>query len=281
MSDSSGDTPKPLPVGEATEAKTPSSSDGRATVVRVLLPSRALATLRWIRERLASRWFPHSFADLVQLATLVSVFFLYRQLRENTTTNQVAVRDQLYATENGLFEEERSEGLSALWALLPAEIESAEYARTLLALVSSDSAVRRASAPEALFQAMMGAESFASPRRREATEPVRRLFLFVQSNVYHVHNAFDYRQDGVIREAEWETWNGLIAEMNSHPVLLMTIWHGHTNRYFSRKFGLFLRESICSDARRGPAVQSRNCEFAHQFYPEMFTESWPDRLPDY
>jgi len=112
------------------------------------------------------------------------------------------------------------------------------------------------------------------------------LFLYTQSNLYHVHSAFDYRNDGILTDPEWLTWKNLIREMNAHPVLLTVIWHGYRYRYFSRAFGRFLQQELCANSvpPSGDAdsdAYKRGKEFIRVFYPEMLKDDWPNALPDY
>jgi hypothetical protein len=238
-----------------------------------------------LRVEIPRKWLPQSFGDLMQVVTTIlivaSLWYVSEQVRENTTTNMVAMRGQLYATENALLAAVGADDLSALFAVVPPDVSGSHYARALLEMTTKDTRVREAATPEALYNALMGSDVLGDPAARERTRDGRAVFLYAQSNIYHMHNAFDYWRGGVLADAEWATWKGLIAEMNAHPVLLMTIWHGHKNRYFSRAFGEYLRAEICEDERFGPAVRARTCEFARAFYPEMFSDSWLDRLPAY
>lgn len=232
-----------------------------------------------------SKWKPKSFSDLMQVLTtlliVASLWYVSNQVKENTTTNMVAMRGQLYATENALLAAEAADDLSALFAVVPPNVSGRNYARALLEMTTQDARVRAATTPEALYGALMGSDVLGDPVARERTSDGRAVFLYAQSNVYHMHNAFDYWRGGVLEDAEWATWKGLIAEMNAHPILLMSIWHGHKNRYFSRAFGEYLRTEICEDERFGPATRVRTCEFAKSFYPEMFSDDWLERLPSY
>ena len=235
-----------------------------------------------------SRFWPQSFSDIVQLVGLflglLSAPFLLFQLKANNETNQVAIRGQLYQTENGLMAQEASDKqntYATTWTYVPSSVTGQAYSRRLLGLISPDPSVLYATSPSALYHSVYDAAVLASAEKRVKTDQVRRLFVFIQSNVYHIHNAFDYYRGGVMNEAEWKTWKGLIEEMNAHPVLLTAIWHGYQHRYFSRKFGEFLRTTICERSAFGTDYAERNCQFARGFYPDMFASAWTDGLPDY
>lgn len=248
----------------------------------------------WSRA-LKQRWTPGTFSDRVQLAGLIltviglivaifTVSGLTKQLRVNDHTNRVAIRGQLYQTENALLGEEGSdnkETFATLWSEFPPEVQGRAYARSLLGLITADSAALTASSAEALHRAIYAPHALRDEARRTQTAELRRLFLFVVSNLYHMHNAFDYSKDGILRPGEWATWKGIIGEMNAHPVLLAVIWHGYQNRYLSRDFGDFLQEEICGRAARSRPTGVRNCEFARAYYPDMFEPGWSDALPNY
>jgi hypothetical protein len=80
--------------------------------------------------------------------------------------------------------------------------------------------------------------------------------------------------------------------MKAHPMLLTIIWHGYQYRYFSRKFGKFLKRELCCDdkgSKDDPDLEAykrtkefiRGKDFILLFYPDMLEEKWPDALPDY
>lgn len=155
----------------------------------------------------------------------------------------------------------------------------------MLGLVSKDSIAANALTAEGLYRSIWDVSAFSDEGRRKETKSLRKLFLFIQSNFYHVHNAFDYRQDNVLNPEEWKTWKGLLREMHGHPMLLAVIYQGHRNRYYSSKFAEFIQKELCSEvvpadvADREEYVQAR--EFIRYYYKEMFDKTWPDALPKY
>lgn len=248
----------------------------------------------WI-ARLQATWASASFSDRIQLTTLVlgsvgltiaivSIWVLTAQIGIANHTNRVAIRGQLYQTENTLIGAEGSgerETFATIWTVVSTEVQPDAYARSLLELVTSDSTALAAPTARDLYLALYSREALADERRRSATTEARRLFLQVQSSVYHVHNAHDYRREGVLGPQEWQTWKGLIGEMNAHPILVSVVWHGYQHRYFSRAFGRFLKDEICNTAPHGVEHGTRNCTFAREYYPEMFASDWLARLPHY
>jgi len=195
-----------------------------------------------------------SFADKLQLVgvlvLITTLLLVYFQLRENTKTNRVSIRTQLYQTEANMAANEAGDSDSALntiWALVPHSIRREEYGTVLLQLVTNDKTALEARNAAELYHSMFDAAVFADESRRAATRTLRRLFLHSQTSFYHIHNAFDYKRDGILSDSEWRTWNGLIREMNAHPMLLAVIWQGYQNRYFSRKYARFLQAELCSE----------------------------------
>jgi hypothetical protein len=243
-------------------------------------PPMVLKTRKW--------WWPRSLSDVAAVALVVlaipSVVGIGYQLNANNATNRVAVRSQLYQAENGFFEEEGSDSSAAyasLWARVPPQTTGREYGVNLLRVITNDSTALAAGSAEALYHAAYDLSVLADSARRDATFDLRRTFMFVLTDVYHVMNAFDFHDDGVLTYAEWLTWKGIIGEMNSHPVLMAVIWHGYQNRYLSRQFADFLRDELCGRSPHGPQYQARNCAFAKHYYPEMFRDGWSSTLPHY
>jgi hypothetical protein len=233
-----------------------------------------------------------SLSDKLQLlsfiAGIVALFFVYLQLRENTHTNKFSIRGQLYQSEAGMAAEEagdEKQHLTTIWALVPPTVKDQEFATTLVKIVSDDSCAQNAKTAEELYISMFDATTFADPKRRESTNQLRRLFLYTQTNLYHVHNAHDYWKEGVIADPEWTTWKNIIREMNAHPMLITVIWQGHRNQYFSRSFGRFLQQELCADSippdHADPEVYKRGKEFIRFYYPNMLKKEWLAALPDY
>ncbi|HYC55468.1 MAG TPA: hypothetical protein VEL28_11100 [Candidatus Binatia bacterium] len=218
----------------------------------------------------------------------MSLWVLYLQINENTRTNKVAIRGQLYQTEANLALEDATDDaqvLSTLWALVPPRIQRQEYARALLSLATTDETALKATNAASLYHSVFDAKVFSSRTRRRRTAALRRMFLTVQTNFYHVHNAFDYKGDGILDPEEFLTWKGLLREMSAHPLLLAVIWQGHRNRYFSEKFAEFIQRELCPDAMPedvvGRRAFERNRDFVRYYYPEMVESDWPKGLPDY
>ncbi|MCA1633985.1 MAG: hypothetical protein LC802_09780 [Acidobacteria bacterium] len=178
-----------------------------------------------------------------------------------------------------------AKAFSTIWAFSPPQTSTDKRAIELLQLVTTDEAAFCARDAAELHHNMFDVAVFASKPRREATQDLRRLFLYTQTTYYHVHNSFDYQRDEIFPAAEWMTWKGLIREMHVHPMLLTVIWHSHQNRYISRAFAQFLQRELCSDEIPSDVADvetfKRDREFVRLFYPEMTRREWPNELPDY
>lgn len=232
-----------------------------------------------------------SFGDKLQffglLATVISLWFVVVQLQESTKTNKVSIRGQLYETEGSVAADEASEdssNLSSVWAIPPADLEKQALASFLVSLGTEDATAIAAKNADELYRSIYDAAAFAKDRR-EKTKQLRKIFLFVQTNFYHVHNAFDYQADKVLTKEEWETWKGIIREMHGHPMLLAVIAQGHRYRYYSQGFARFLQAELCSPTVppdvEDPAEYRRAREFIRYYYPQMFESKWVDVLPRY
>lgn len=226
-----------------------------------------------------------SFADKIQSVLLIVLCF---QLWENTKTNKVSIRAQLYQTEAMMSADESGDNesaLSTIWAIVPYSIRQEKYGKALLELVTKEKTVLEARNAKELYYSMFGVPALTDESHQKTTLHLRRLFLFAQTNFYHVHSAFDYNRDGILSDGEWLTWKGLLREVNAHPIILAVIWQGYQNRYFSSDFARFLQTELCSETIPADVADSeaykRNREFILYFYPEMAKQNWPDALPDY
>lgn len=230
--------------------------------------------------------------DKLQLAgfllTVVGLFLVYYQLRLNNETNKVSIRGQFYDRQTAMGASvgaADAEILNTLWALPSTQFPTDQSLNLLSPIVTSDQTALKAKNPSELYRSMFDAAVFADLSRSKNTQGLRRLFLYTQDEFYQVHNIFDYKQDGIITEAEWHTWKGTIREMHGHPMLLTVIWQGYQNRYFSRQFAQFLQTELCPDGIPTDVADvdgfKRDCQFVKSFYPEMLTKEWPNALPDY
>lgn len=224
------------------------------------------------------------------ITTIVNIFMLllvYSQLREISNTNKVSIRAQLYQTELELAgEDDRDVLLKSVVALVPPGITGLAYARVRLDMLTTDQTALKSRSAGELYHAMYDIAVFSSPARRNATEGLRRTFSYLQNTLYHVNNAFDATDEGILERGEWATWKGLLRENHSHPLFLAVIWHGFQNRYYSREFAAFLqRELFSSPPYPGNpgdmAGRTRDQAFIRAFYPEMTEKDWPRSLPSY
>ena len=245
----------------------------------------------WGKSCLVQFWTTTEISDklnvVTSIATVVMLGLVYAQLGENTKTNKVAIREQLYQSEAGLaaFEAgDEIESLATIWAMVPPTTTGYEFGAALLGLVTEDPTALKAATAEDLYHSMFDAAVFADADRRKETHELRRLFLHAQTSFYQVHNAFDYQRDGIITAGEWTTWKNVIREMRAHPMLLAVIWNGHENRYYSRDFAAFLQEELCDNSIPDdvdPAAYKRGKDFIGIFYSDMLNKDWPNTLPDY
>jgi len=194
----------------------------------------------------------------------------------------------LYQNEAGMAADEASDekqNLTTIWVLVPPTVRDQEFAATLVRFVSDDPTALNAKTAGELYYSMFDAATFADPKRRAATNQLRRLFIYTQTTFYHAQVAHDYWRDGILGDQEWLTWKNYIREINAHPMLITVIWQGYRNRYFSRAFGRFLQQELCADSvpsgDADPEAYKRGREFIRFFYADMLKKEWPDALPDY
>lgn len=222
------------------------------------------------------------------LGIAISAFFILRQLKENANQNKVSMRGQLYASE-GEYEKDAREDdiLNAVWVKVPVEVRDTNYSYALLSVLTSDDEILKVKNVKDLYYYIWSYESMSDSTRRSKTKELRKVFLYTQSVLYLVHNAYDYTADGILNSIEWKTWKGSIRELSANPIFLCTIWQGYRYNYFSKKFAEFLQEELCSLTPEGltskydSLVYFRDREFIGIFYPEMLKESWTQSMPDY
>ena len=83
-----------------------------------------------------------------------------------------------------------------------------------------------------------------SPDEIASETPFERECRAVASDMYahctlildHMHNAFDYHQQGVLSRAEMLTWIGYIGDIGNHPIMLMTLDNWVREKYLSKDF---------------------------------------------
>ena len=225
---------------------------------------------------------------LVMGLTAGSLVLVSGQLLENNKANIAATRGQLYQKEDALSRDEREdedEIMSITYLQVPARYQGMAYRDAILSLLDADSSVTSSESAAALVHALFDVDYFKDSEVRKKNKKARELFLHSQEVFYHIHNAHDYWQDGILSQSEWDTWKGQIREMGANPMLLAVIWQGWQYKYFSRKFGRFLQGELCSERAPENVIDrekyERDRNFIRKFYPEMMTTEWLEWLPDY
>ena len=228
----------------------------------------------------------------VELLALILNFVIglviFYQLKENYKANKASIRTQLYQTEIQTSEEENSDGsqdFNSIWALIPPEVQNDKYGLKLLKMITNDKIALQSKNASELYNSMYGAATFENPQRRMDTRDLRRVFTYIQTLFYHVDNAFDATDEGILEPGEWETWKGLLREMHAHPLLLTVILQGYNNRYFNKNYARFIQEELCPEIIPTDVVDieefKRDRNFIRFFYPEMFQREWSNVLPKY
>ena len=224
------------------------------------------------------------------VATAAGLIFLVAQTSELQKASKATIRAQLYERENEFFQQEDAETRlckGTIWITLPAAVGGHEYLKDRLKPFQvAPAAIESIQSPQDLWNLMYGPDQL-TPRLDAPAEncSLRRAYLYIASNLYHVHNAFDYWQDGILDAGEWRTWSGLISNIGPHPLLLVAIWDGYQNHYFSKCFAEFLQSQLCPHDAHEAAVDdpasARDRAFTRSFYAEMCSRNWAARLPEY
>lgn len=210
---------------------------------------------------------------------------IYLQVGANITTNKMAMRGQLYQYEADNTREARANDvLHNIWLTVPNKVTGFNYSRSLLSTLTTDTAIQNVRSPEELYDKVWGYNTMTNPARAEETKKLRLAFTSAQSELYHIHNAFDYSEEDIMDKQEWETWKGSIREMSAHPLFVTAVWQGYQYQYFSREFAKFLQDEICSPIPinvTDKADYFRDLDFIRKFYPEMTKPNWHMAMPSY
>ncbi len=134
------------------------------------------------------------------LLTIVSLGFVYFQLREINHTNKVTIRGQLYDRQIQMgvdMTAPDAEILSAMWALVPPQLETNEVARTFLSLATFDPTALKAAHPAELYHSMFDLPSSRIARvakapsyydacsfTRRTTSITSTIFLIISAMAY-------------------------------------------------------------------------------------------------
>jgi hypothetical protein len=209
-------------------------------------------------------------------------------LKQNTQSNKLAGRGQLYQADNLLTSREYTESngkLSSLYADADPKCKDAKeaqkYVSDLLSLVTTDSEVKEEKNVDDLYERMFGIKSFSrfdpSNARNENANFVelRRMSQHCIQILDLVHSAYDYCGEGVISEQEFETWAGYLADIGPHPVFLATVRNWELKPYMSRGFGRYLHYRIYQNAKPGTKL------VVEQFYPDLARSDYGNDLPEY
>ena len=234
-------------------------------------------------------YFRQNHLQILELIIItLSAVFIWIQLSHNSNQNNVSIRGQLYETEAMYQNEGRDDDiLNSIWTYVPDTIRRKDFSKTLLLALTKNETIIESNSAIELFEFIWGSETLLDTNKRAETKNLRKIYLYTQSYLYHIHNAFDYWQDGILLEDEWKTWKGIMREMSAHPIFITTIYQGYKYNYFSKDFAQFVFDEICTLTPKDLkfSVDSldhfRDREFIEMFYPEMIAPDWPKRLPSY
>jgi hypothetical protein len=248
-----------------------------------------------IMERQEVKHTEFVFRALEVSVLVVGLFFAFHEasraidaLKQNTQSNKMSGRGQLYEADNRLSEAEsqQSDGkLLTLYANSEPECTNEEqakkYSEGLLTMATSDSSIIQAKDVEDLYAKIFYSKSFAKfdreNLRNESGDVVelRRMSAHCTRILDLLHAAYDYCGEKVIPEREFRTWAGYFNDIGPHPVFLATLWNWEQERYMSKGFAKYVHHKLYSDAPRG--IQ----QVVKEFYPALADDRYGDNLPDY
>lgn len=185
--------------------------------------------------------------------------------------NRVAARNQLYDTEQFLAGREiGTPVLAALYVELPRDITPLESFQNRIHPLTEDPDVRAAKTVEEYFYAIF-ARHAKSPR--DALWDSQKLYLHTENWLYHLQVAFDYFDEGIYSQGEWDSWAGWLDDVDAHPSLLAAIFNAHDSNYISAAFARELVDKLTASPDAKALIEA--------VYPEMLTPEWVDSLFSY
>jgi len=208
-----------------------------------------------------------------------------KQLETNNTTNKVSYRGQLYEQEDSYnhWAIENDE-LNGLWMSLPDTLEAQNHVEFMLKALTADISINRSKNPKLFYNNLHNYKNFTNEKRRKGSEKLRRLYLYAQSYLYHVHNAYDYMVDSVLTPGEFDTWSGFIRQIGCNLIFLTAIWDGYEHDYMSRDYAVHIQKKLLDTAGvKGKALKEvlYNRKVVAGFYPEILDTNWSKKLPAY
>lgn len=226
------------------------------------------------------------FAAIALILAVIGARYGYVELKENTRSNLMNCRAQIYDNERAIYDREVAEtkrGIGSIYFQPPASIvDVKEYAKLRLRPIAPDSidALMAAKNADDLGQIIAGLDSFptSSKDRSYRISPreldnLRKIYVHMDQILYHLHLAFDYVDELVMEENEWKTWRGMIDAIGPHPLLLICISDGLNSKYMSQSFARELRTALVE-------ADTRNIDVIRYYLPE-FLEGNFEQLPDY
>ena len=209
-------------------------------------------------------------------------------LKQNTESNKMVGRGQLYQSDTLLaqIESQESDGkLLTLYANSEPECTNAkevrEYIADTLALATSDPEIIGSRDAKELYEKIYDLKSFAkfNPKnlKNESGDVIelRRISTHCVLILNTIHSAYDYCGEHVITPKEFRTWAGYFNDIGPHPVFLATIYNWEQERYMSKGFAKYMQHKLYTDAP--PGIK----QVVKEFYPHMADENYGDTLPDY
>lgn len=200
----------------------------------------------------------------------------YIAWQENRAANRLNVSNQLYAEDAKVYERLAQEPmLDAFWAEFPKDTNVVTVAhKQVWILVSTNDAciahlcstnsdpIPWTTIPEFVSKYIYGGEHFHTPLR----DQLRKAYSFAEQILYEVDNAINARDQGFVKEEDFQTWAAYTDTLGKHPLFLTALAYAHDYGFLGESSCAFFKDRITSLEGATPLIQS--------IYPEMLTNEW-------
>lgn len=203
---------------------------------------------------------------------VIAAYIAVKAFDEYAATNRLAARVQLRHTEHIINEREFGDPDCATFFVdVPDGTPPAEHCRILIMLLTKDPDIVNVTSARQLYDMIWNTAASVSKDPKEIHR-LRKAYLHAELYLYHLHEAYDYREEEIISDEEWETWAGVTEKVVKHPLMLVALIVAHENGFLTRRFAKELVDRIQHSPSAAPVVR--------YFYAEMLDPDWLKAFPN-
>lgn len=214
---------------------------------------------------------------LIGIATIVATIIGWLAFKEYKATNRLTARSQLYATEQLIASRETGDAVYGnFYVDVPNNLPPKDYCRLLINILSGDDSLSEITTAQGLHDYIWSTDTWRmadTGKKKEQLQQLRKIYLHSETYLYHIHNAFDYKEEGIISDGEWDTWAGLISDIGANPIFLSAIHSAYEQGYMSKPFAEELKQRLIQDPKQKEVIGF--------FYPKLLEQAWVNNFSTY